>query len=214
MPTGVWMSEAMDPLHAWRAAGCSVTLASIRGGPAVVDPASLGADWTTPAVKWASGDPLVQAELASTRAVTTLDAADFDVLFMPGGVGCMWDMPGSLALQRLVEAMADQPGKTVAALCHGVAGLVSARFAAGQPVVSGRSLTCFTDAEERTMGLEATVPFLLESRLRALGADFQGGADWSDTVHVDDWLVTGQNPQSAATLAQAVLEVANRRLTD
>jgi hypothetical protein len=50
------------------------------------------------------------------------------------------------------------------------------------------------------------VPFLLESRLRELGANFQAAADWQPHVMVDGRLVTGQNPQSSADVAKAALQ--------
>jgi hypothetical protein len=51
------------------------------------------------------------------------------------------------------------------------------------------------------------VPFLLESRLRELGANFQATGDWQPHVVTDGRLVTGQNPQSSADVAKAALQV-------
>ncbi len=54
------------------------------------------------------------------------------------------------------------------------------------------------------------MPFLLESRLRELGAEVDTAPDWSDHVVVDGKLVTGQNPQSSASAAEAVIELLGR----
>lgn len=57
--------------------------------------------------------------------------------------------------------------------------------------------------------LDATpdvVPFLLESRLRALGGQFVGTADWQPFVVRDGQLITGQNPQSSERVAGELLQ--------
>ena len=53
------------------------------------------------------------------------------------------------------------------------------------PVVKGRKVTAFTNREERAVELDRHVPFLLESRLRELGAEFIPAANWQDNVVVD-----------------------------
>ena len=92
----------------------------------------------------------------------------------------------------------------VGAVCHGPAALTNVTLSDGTPLVKGRRVAAFTDAEERAVGLEDVVPFLLSSRLAELGAQMQPGPDWTDTTVVDGRLVTGQNPQSAASTGRAV----------
>lgn len=64
-------------------------------------------------------------------------------------------------------------GKIVAAVCHGPAELIGAKDEGGEPLVKGRRVTSFSDSEERAIGLDRTMPFLLESRLRAIGARYE-----------------------------------------
>lgn len=89
----------------------------------------------------------------------------------------MWDLPGSGVLAKAVGAALDA-GRIVAAACHGPAGLVSAKTGEGRPVVEGRRVNCFTDSEENAVGLTEVVPFLLESRLRTLGAQVGKAPDF------------------------------------
>jgi len=77
----------------------------------------------------------------------------------------------------------------------------------GTPVVEGRKMTAFTDEEERAVELDGQMPFLLETRLRELGAQFVPAENWQDNVVIDDRLVTGQNPQSSASAARAVIRL-------
>ena len=53
--------------------------------------------------------------------------------------------------------------------------------------------------------LDTVVPFLLETRLRELGAIFEAGPDWGPLAKQDGNLITGQNPASSEPAAKAVL---------
>jgi putative intracellular protease/amidase len=143
--------------------------------------------------------------VASTPAFTDLDPNSFDALFLPGGHGTMFDYPVSGKLARLVEHF-DRAGKVIAAVCHGPAGLVGAKKANGTPFVQGRRVAAFTDSEERAVGLDKKVPFLLETRLKELGAQIESGPDFKPFAIRDGRLVTGQNPASAAPLAALVMQ--------
>jgi putative intracellular protease/amidase len=129
----------------------------------------------------------------------------FDALLLPGGHGAMWDMPGSAELAHMVGLHLDED-RVVAAVCHGPAGLVSAKRLDGRPVVEGLRVTCFTNTEEAAVGLAEVVPFLLEDRLKELGGWFGRGPDWHPFAVREGNLITGQNPQSSELLARYVLE--------
>jgi putative intracellular protease/amidase len=205
-PTGVWLEELTTPYYAFRDAGAEVTVASIKGGPVPVDARSVQAVGKNDAsVERYLKDTALQAKVASTPRFTDIDARDYDALFLPGGHGTMFDYPGSTELARLVEQF-DRNGKVVAAVCHGPAGLVAAKKADGTPFVAGRRIAAFTDSEERAVGLDKAVPFLLETRLRELGAMHDGAPDFQPHAVRDGRLVTGQNPASAVPTAKLVIE--------
>lgn len=204
--TGFHWEELATPYWLFRDAGFEVTLASIRAGVAPQDPSSFKDD---PAARSASVQRFVDnsaamAALRGTPAVAELDAGDYAAVFLPGGHGTMWDFPTSEPLARLLGKAFDR-GAVIGAVCHGPAGLVAAKRADGQPIVSGRRVNAFTDAEERAIQADAIMPFLLESRLRELGARFESGPDFEPYVVRDGNLVTGQNPRSALMVAQQML---------
>jgi putative intracellular protease/amidase len=205
-PTGVWLEELTTPYYAFRNAGAQVTIASIAGGSVPIDRRSVKAVGENDAsVERYLKDEALMTEVANTPDFTTIDPTDYDVLFLPGGHGTMFDYPGSAPLARLVERF-DRDGKVIAAVCHGQAGLVSAKKSDGTPFVLGRKIAAFTDSEERAVGLDKAVPFLLEARLRELGAAHEGGPDFKPYVVRDGNLVTGQNPASATRTADLVME--------
>jgi len=210
-PTGLWAEELAAPYYALKDAGAEITLASPAGGPAPVDPGSLKPRGQNgAAVERFIADAALQAAVESTLKVAELDVAAFDAVFFPGGHGTMWDLPGDAGVQRVVEKMGSR-GKLVATVCHGAAALVSARAPDGAPLVRGRRVNAFTDAEEQAVGLQDVVPFRLESRLRELGARFESAANWQPHVVRDGWLITGQNPQSSERVASELLGALRER---
>ncbi|MNO71418.1 Molecular chaperone Hsp31 and glyoxalase 3 [compost metagenome] len=197
-PTGIWLSEFAEAYLEFTKHGYGVTVASPLGGKAPVDPGSVDAD--TP-------QEILNAEkyLEQTIKLDDVSHEDFDAIFLPGGHGTMYDLPGSEPLQQLLRAFYED-GKIVAAVCHGPAGLVNVTLSNGQPLVAGKRVSAFTDREEAQTSLDKHLPFLLESKIRDLGAIYVAAPDWTSHVEVDGKLITGQNPQSTMVVTQAVLE--------
>jgi putative intracellular protease/amidase len=204
--TGVWLEELTTPYHAFVDAGARVAIASIRGGGIPIDPRSRGeAGGDRGPVERFMADAGAMDWLAHSLPVAEVRVDDYDAVFLPGGHGTMWDLPRSEVLASLLGTAWDA-GKVVAAVCHGPAGLLNARDAAGRLLVDGRRVTGFTDSEEAAVGLAATVPFLLEARLRELGGRFESGPDFQPHALADGRLVTGQNPASSARTARLVMQ--------
>ncbi len=124
---------------------------------------------------------------------------------MPGGHGTMFDLPDNTKLHELTRDMFEA-NKIVAAVCHGPAGLVGVKLSDGTPLVAGKTITTFTDDEERETTLDRFMPFLLETRLRELGANVIVKENWANHVQVDGNLITGQNPQSTVSVANEVVK--------
>ncbi|GLQ22717.1 dimethylallyltransferase [Algimonas ampicilliniresistens] len=210
-PTGVWLEELTTPYYAMTDAGLDVTVFTIAGGEVPVDPRSIGGDDEPAAsVKRYRDDDAVQALFHNTPSVEAVDVAKYDVVFLPGGHGTMFDYPKSETLKKIVERTI-ATDKIMAAVCHGPAGLVTATDSNGQSLLKGRRVAGFTNSEEDGVGLSETVPFLLEDRLKALGANYVSGPDWAPFAVRDASLITGQNPASATAVTDLILEVLEER---
>jgi putative intracellular protease/amidase len=204
--TGLWAEELAGPYYAFADQGFKITLASPEGGRAPIDPGSMkDAGQNSPAVERMLKDAKLQAALAATLRTVDVDASAYDAVFFPGGHGTMWDLANDKSIKAIVER-ADRNGMAIGAVCHGVSALVSAKRADGKPLVAGRRVNSFTDAEEEAAGLTQAMPFLLEARLRELGGKFEGGPNWQPFAVQDGLLFTGQNPQSSELVAQAMLD--------
>lgn len=195
--TGLWFEEFAIPYHLFREQTYTITVASLKGGIAPIDPRSLPKDQEAQTYSDA-----LQA-LQYTEPLNNININDYDAIFFPGGHGTMYDLPVD-EIGQIVSKFINAD-KIVAAVCHGPAALVTAKNHDGTLVVKGKKLTGFTNEEEQEVQLDKLMPFLLESRLRELGAEFAATPKWSDNVVVDGKLITGQNPQSSASTAKAVI---------
>ena len=206
-PTGYWAEEVAASHQVFREAGVEVDIATPGGIRPTVDPASLderGGVTAADAERFRAYLDSLTPQLAEPRALAGLSAADYDAVYVPGGHGPMEDLARDADLGRLLTE-ADRQGSVVGALCHGPAALLSTVGEGGGFLFAGRSMTAFTDEEERQGGLGDAVPYLLESRLREHGAVIEAGPAWTSRVVVDGNLVTGQNPQSSVDTAKRVL---------
>ena len=202
--TGFWLEEFAAPYYVFRDAGAEITLASPKGGQPPLDPTSDAEDAQTDATRRFKADDAGQAALANTVALSDVAAEDFDAIFYPGGHGPLWDLAEDSHSKALIEGFAAR-GRPVGAVCHAPAVFRHTKGADGTPLVSGKTVTGFTNTEEEAVGLTGIVPFLVEDMLRANGADYQKGDDWGSFVVVDGTLVTGQNPASSEEAAHKLL---------
>lgn len=200
--TGYFVGEAAHPWKVFRDAGYFVDFASIEGG----QPPQDGLDQDDPIQVEFTTDETVKASMYNTPKVSVVDPGQYHAVFLVGGHGTMWDFAGNKDLQKLVASVYDSGG-VVGAVCHGPSGLVDVELGNGISLLSGRKVAAFTNAEEEEVGKAKVVPFLLQDKLEEQGATVKVADNWEDNVQVDDHLVTGQNPQSAASVAKEMTKL-------
>src|SRR6202034_1730033 len=203
--TGFWLEEFAAPYFVFRDAGVQLTLATPKGGQPPVDPKSDLPENQTSAMSRFKQDEIAQAALAHTVKLEDVKAADFDTVFYVGGHGPMWDLAESRVSIALLESFYNS-GKPIALVCHSPGVLRHVTYK-GEPLVKGKRVTGFTNGEEEGVQLTHVVPFLVEDELLRLGAIFEKKKNWDVYAVTDGRLVTGQNPASSTTAAQALLKL-------
>ncbi|WP_445773931.1 type 1 glutamine amidotransferase domain-containing protein [Shewanella sp.] len=202
--TGFWLEELAAPYYTFADKGIDVVLASPKGGLPPLDPKSDEADFQTDATRRFAVDTKAQALLANTHALATINLADFDAVFYPGGHGPLWDLTNDKDSIALIEACYNTD-KLLGLVCHAPGVLKYPKKADGTPLVAGKNVTGFTNSEEDAVQLTNVVPFLVEDMLQENGATYSKADDWHPYAVVDGKLITGQNPASSELVAEKML---------
>ena len=203
--TGFWLEEFAAPYFVFKDAGVELTLSSPKGGQPPLDPKSDMPENQTPAMARFKKDATAQEALANTVKLADMKSQDFDTVFYPGGHGPMWDLAESPVSIALLESFYNS-GKPIALVCHSP-GVLRHVMYQGEPLVKGKRVTGFTNEEEEVMQLTHVVPFLVEDELRRLGSKFEKLPVWQPFSVVDGRLITGQNPASSTSAAQALMKL-------
>lgn len=205
---GFEMDELTQAWLVFRQNGMAVDIASPTGGAVVADEydpkKAYNADF--------NADPIAREKLANTLRLEPEMADQYAAIMVIGGKGAMLDLPFSQVLQSLL-AETERRGGVISAVCHGPAVLARMRTANGTAWAEGRKLTGFADEEEALFGKKWVphFPFLLESELRKLGAEFSEAPMMLPHVVTDGRVVTGQNPFSIGAAADAVMRALGQR---
>lgn len=203
--TGFWIEEFAAPYYLFKDAGVEITLASPAGGQPPIDPNSDTEDFQSESTRRFAKDSDAQLQLKNTKVLATLNAADYDAVFYPGGHGPLWDLTENADSISLIESFL-AAGKPVAAVCHATAALLNVKTGDGEFAVKGKVVSGFTNSEEEAVQLTDIVPFLLEDELVKRGAEYQKGADWAAFAVQDGLIISGQNPASSALVAEKLMK--------
>lgn len=224
-PVGFWWSELSHPWMAFEEAGYDVELFSPDGGTcqgdALSDPNDASGYSETDLISQGFlHTPELMAQVARTRPVTDIVLDRFDAIVVAGGQSPMFSFEKAAALhEKFAEFHA--AGKIAAALCHGVAVLAFARQANGEYIAKGKTVTGFANVEEDfadnagwDMGAlprgKALMPWRIEDRLKAIGANYVQAGLWRGFAVRDGNLITGQQNFSGAETARLVIETLGR----
>ncbi|HEX7986827.1 MAG TPA: type 1 glutamine amidotransferase domain-containing protein [Duganella sp.] len=229
--TGFYANELMQPVKKLLDAGHTVTFATPLGkAPSLdrnsVDKSYFNNDEASMRQHLALLDKLritsvEQSPVVSLARVEQGGYGRYDAVYVPGGHAPMQDLLHSAALGRLLRDFHAQ-AKPTALVCHGPIALLSAleqpeRFtgtlaspAAAAPawIYAGYRMTVISNSEEdaaKGMLNGGTMKFLPQTALQRAGGVYSSAANWQSKVVVDRELITGQNPASAAAVADQLL---------
>jgi len=201
--TGFFFAEVAHPFDVLDKAGIAVDFASPAGGWTPFD----AYDEKDPAQK-AFFESKAFRRLNHSRKLSEVDAADYDAILVPGGLGPMVDIARNRDVQKAV-VRSWSTNKIVSAVCHGPCSLLGVDLGDGTPFVRGKKLTSFSMKEEYDYARE-DVPYELEEALRAEGAEYSSVENWQPHVVVDGRLITGQNPASAGQVGKELVTALKR----
>jgi putative intracellular protease/amidase len=183
--------------------GITVDIASPKGGQVEADKYNPEKPYNAVVL----ADKAIMAKLDHTLMTSSIDAKNYDAVFIVGGKGAMFDLPKDTALHKVIADIYQQQG-IVAAVCHGPAALVNVKLKDGSYLVANKTVNSFTNQEEKLFGQKwiKDFDFMLEDKLAERGANFQSSKIMLSHVAIDGRLITGQNPTSTVDVATALVK--------
>lgn len=217
-PIGFWAAELTHPLQVFQEAGYDVELASTAGGKIEMD----GYSNPTDASGYSAHDVITlgylqqksfNEMLSSTKKLSDVKAEEYDAIFLVGGQGPMYTFRGNKELEKLFASFYED-GKPSAAVCHSVTLLLEAKGSNGELLVKGKTWTGFADAEEdfadKAVGMKIQ-PYRIEDDAKKIsGTTFKTATPFSSYAIQDGNLITGQQQNSGAAVAQLVVKALNK----
>lgn len=203
--TGYYLGEVSHPWEVLHKAGYEIDFVSPKGGTPPVD----GFDLNDPVNKEFWENKEYKTKIDNSLQPSQVNPSDYSAIFYAGGHGAMWDFADNTELAGIASKIYENGG-IVAGVCHGPAGLVNIKLSNGKYLVDGKKINAFTNEEEAEVKLTNVVPFLLEDKLKERGAQFEKSGLWQNHVVTDQRVITGQNPQSAKSVGEAIAKELNQ----
>lgn len=206
LETGLWLSELTHLYHEAKEKGYEITIASPNGGHVPIDPESLKKFTLDKVSKKYWEDDSFRELLNKSKSLAAVKNEKFDLVYLAGGHGTMYDFPNDTTMQFIIRNQYES-GKMVAAICHGVGGLLNVKLSNGEYLIKDKKITGFNWFEESIARRKKEVPFNLEAGLKEKGSDYtKSFIPMTSNVVVDGNLITGQNPFSSKEMAKVVMQ--------
>jgi putative intracellular protease/amidase len=205
IPTGLWLSELTHLYDECVKNNIAPVITSIKGGDTPVDPESLKPFVLDKLTKKYYSDTTFMGLLKNTVPLDSIDANEFDAIYLTGGHGTMYDFVGNPKLNDTIASFYENK-KIVSAVCHGVCGLIDVKLRNGDYLIKDKTLTGYSWFEEILAFRKKQVPFNLEKILKARGAQYKKAfIPLTSNVEQDNNLITGQNPFSSKAIAKKII---------
>ena len=213
-PIGYYLTELAHPYWLFQQRGYTMDIASPLGGRVVHDAMSdpeggrfgLPQDFLSIGFKHS---PKVKPLLENTKRLSDVKMADYDAIFVIGGLGPMITFTDNVALHQLFASFYEA-GKVSATICHGSVILLKTRLSNGKLLADGKQWTGFCDAEEEIVDKAYTKqvqPFRIETEAKKNpNTRFVQGPAYRPFAVRDGLLISGQQGSSGARTAELVIQ--------
>ena len=213
-PIGYYLTELAHPYWAFQQRGYTMDIASPNGGRAVHDAMSdpEGGRFGPPQDFLSIGfkhSPTVKPLLENTKKLSDVKVADYDAIFVIGGLGPMVTFTDNTELHKLFASFYEA-GKVSATICHGSVILLKTRLSNGKLLADGKQWTGFCDAEEEIVDKaysRQVQPFRIETEAKKIpNTRFVQGPAFKPFAVRDGLLISGQQGSSGGRTAELVIQ--------
>ncbi len=206
--TGLWLGEATHFYDVVKKAGYEVDFVSPNGNYVPIDLHSLKYADTIDYQYYTDHDFQTRA-LSQSLNPSQIETKNYAAIYYTGGHGVIWDFPENEQLQKIAWEIYQNNGY-ITSVCHGAVGLLNIKDDAGKYLITGKTVTGFTDMEEKLNRTNKQVPYSTEQELKKRGANFVKKRFFSEHAILDGRVITGQNPQSPKAVAKLLIGELNK----
>ncbi len=146
-------------------------------------------------------------KLKNTKTPESIDPSEYQAIYYCGGGSAMFGVADNTAICQIAQKIYRQNG-IISTVCHGTAGIVYLKDDQGNALYLKRKINGYPDLfENQTATYFLTFPFSIENTINAEGGAFVYAEKRNSGFFVQDGrFITGQDPSSAAKVAQKVIE--------
>lgn len=201
---GFELDEVSQACLIFKENGLKVEMASPKGGKVMSDKYNAKKLYNALFLQDKEAAGLLDNTISTAKA---LEVNDYDVIYIAGGKGAMFDLPYDPSLQDLILSMYNKKN-LISAVCHGSAALLHIKTNDTTYLVKDKMITGLCNEEETKFGKKwiKEFPYLLETKMIERGAKYKREEIMLPYIVSDGNVVTGQNPFSTTQLAEEVVK--------
>ena len=210
---GTFLSEIAIPFILFEDDEYEIDIVSPKGGEI---PIYYKFD-TTEVIQRALESTYYQEKVSHSLLPDGIDPKDYYAVIIPGGYGQFWDVHQNKEINRII-ADVYEAGGVIGSLGHGTSSLVHVNLDNGEPLVKGKTMTCFPSWFEREIMFEADygklLPFDMEKELEVRGANLKKvdkeTRSNGEIVDAENRIITASSATGGEFIAKQVIQLLNK----
>ena len=207
---GTFLSEIAVPFILLEEEGFELDVVSPTGG---VIPIYYKFD-TTDVIARALQSDYYNEKIQKSLKPKQVKPRDYKAVILPGGYGQFWDIHKNDDINKIIAQVYEQGG-IIGSLGHGSSSLVNVNLSNGEPLVNGKTLTCFPSWFEKEVMFEADygklLPFDMEVELERRGADLKrvdkATRSNGQIVDVENRIITASSATGGEFIAEEIIKL-------
>ena len=204
LPTGVSFAEIVNAYDEFITAGYSVDFVSPNGGALPL----AYINTSEPMQKKYLYNADFMYAIGNTLTPAQVKAENYRAVHYVGGTNAMYGVADNTELQRISMEIYEQHNGIISAVCHGTAGIAHLQLQNGDYLVKGKRISGYPDEYENPdRPYFKQFPFHITKTVEQRGGTFLYSPRGEVHVEVDGRIVTGQNYQSSAPVAKAMIAI-------
>lgn len=213
-PVGFFAEEMTGPFFDLMQAGCTVDIASPKGGKVEFDgfsdPENEATQYPNDLITLGFKHHATFAALMeNTPSIADVDISQYDAVCVAGGGGPLVTFKDDIALQKLIADFYES-GKIIGLICHGTCLMLWTTLSDGTLMADGKTWTGYPDSEEQMMdaalGTKVNAYTIETEAKKNPNTTFEAAEPLAPFAIRDGQIITGQQQHSTRLFSDLLIE--------